>query len=124
MMMPSASTLGSSAPRHSMPTWLNWRWRPFCGRSARNIGPAYMSFAGCAPCGTRSCCTTARTTPAVPSGRSDRRLFALMEPPSRSVCRFWPEMAVNISFDTTSVASPMPRTNSSVCSNSGVSMGR
>ncbi len=83
-----------------------------------------MSFAGCAPCGTRSCCTTARTTPAVPSGRSDRRLFALMEPPSRSVCRFWPEMAVNISFDTTSVASPVPRTKSSVCSNSGVSMGR
>ena len=82
-----------------------------------------MSLTGAAPCGTRSCCTTARTTPAVPSGRSDRRLFARSVPPSSSFFRFSPEMAVNISFDTTSVASPMPRTNSSVCSNSGVSMG-
>ena len=123
MMMPSASTVGSSAPKHSMPTWLNWRWRPFCGRSARNIGPAYISLAGAAPCGTRSCCTTARTTPAVPSGRRLRRLFALMLPPSSRVLRFSPEMAVNISLETTSVASPMPRTNRSVCSNSGVSMG-
>ena len=45
-----------------------------------------------------------------------------MVPPPRSLFRFSPEIAVNISFDTTSVASPMPRTNSSVCSKTGVSI--
>ena len=64
-----------------------------------------------------------RTTPAVPSGRSDRRLLLLMVPPSMRRFRFSPDTAVNISLDTTSVASPMPRTNRSVCSNIGVSMG-
>ncbi len=84
-----------------------------------------MSFAGAAPCGTKSCCTTARTTPAVPSGRKDRRLFAFGAfPSSTQRRRFSPEMAVNISLDTTSVASPMPRTKSSVCSMMGVSMGK
>ena len=87
------------------------------------MGPAYMSLAGGAPCGTRSCCTTARTVPAVPSGRRDSRLFAFSFSPSSSFARLAPEMAVNISLETTSVASPMPRTNSSVCSMMGVSMG-
>ena len=35
----SASTRPSWAPRTSTPIWWNCRWRPFWGRSRRNIGP-------------------------------------------------------------------------------------
>ena len=52
---------------------------------------------------------TERMTPAVPSGRSDR------ERPPRS-------SNVYISFETTSVDSPTPRTNSSVDSKTGGSI--
>ena len=56
------------------------------------------------------CSTYARQTPAVPSGRS------VSERPALS-------SKVNISLRTMSVASPTPRANTSVSSNTGVSNG-
>ena len=53
----------------------------------------------------------ARVAPAVPSG------FRVMERPPLS-------LKVYISFCTTSVVSPTPRWNSSVCSNMGVRISR
>jgi hypothetical protein len=29
-----------------MSHWVNWRKRPFCGRSARQTGPIWMAFSG------------------------------------------------------------------------------
>ena len=57
------------------------------------------------------CSTSARMTPAVPSGRS------VSERPFLSA-------NVYISFATMSVVSPTPRWNSSVASNSGVRISR
>ena len=37
--MTSASTAGSETPKTSTSSWWNCRYRPFCGRSYRNIGP-------------------------------------------------------------------------------------
>lgn len=37
--MTSASIDGSLTPNTSTSSWWNWRYRPFCGRSYRNIGP-------------------------------------------------------------------------------------
>ena len=54
---------------------------------------------------------TARTMPAVASGRS------VSEPPSRSA-------KVYISFETMSVSAPMPRAKSSVSSKTGVRTSR
>ena len=59
----------------------------------------------------RLCSITARTTPAVASGRR------VSEPPSRSA-------NVYISFATMSVSAPMPRANSSVSSKIGVRISR
>ena len=58
------------------------------------------------------CWTYARTMPAVGSGRSAQR--------SASSSRGWMR---NSSFSTTSVTSPIPRSKTADCSNSGVSMG-
>ena len=59
----------------------------------------------------RLCSITARTTPAVASGRR------VSEPPSRSA-------NVYISFATMSVSAPMPRAKSSVSSKIGVRISR
>ena len=124
--MHSASAAGSGAPSHSMPTWWNWRKRPFWGRSPRNIASAYHALNGAEPCGTRLFSTTARTTPAVPSGRRARRCLALSfasVPSARTRSKLAPEKTRNISLRTTSVDWPMPCTNTSSCSIAGVSMG-
>ena len=42
--MTSASTRGSFEPSSSALSWLNWRNRPFCGRSRRNMGPMVKSL--------------------------------------------------------------------------------
>ena len=123
--MHSASAAGSLAPSHSTPTWWNWRRRPFCGRSPRNIASAYQSLAGAAPCGTRLFSTTERTTPAVPSGRMAMRWRGLRcdsLPFSRRSPKSAPETTRNISLRTTSVDSPMPWTKVSTCSMAGVSI--
>jgi hypothetical protein len=59
------------------------------------------------PFAARLCSSAARTTLAVLSGRS-----VMDRPPLSS--------NVYISFETTSVASPMPRVKTSVCSKMGV----
>ncbi len=59
----------------------------------------------------RLCSITARTIPAVASGRS------VSERPSRSG-------KVYISFETMSVSAPIPRAKSSVPSNTGVRISR
>ena len=108
--MSSASTAGSAEPIASAPICQNWRKRPACGFSWRKKLDRYQSFTGCgALC--MPCSRYARTTGAVPSGRSvcDR-------PPASS--------KVYISFWTMSVDSPTPRANSSVASKVGVSMRR
>ncbi len=108
MVMTSASSSGSVLPIASTPSWVCSRNRPACGASYRNMGPVYQSFTGsgslCMPCSTK-----ARTTPAVPSGRS------VMDRPPRS-------SNVYISLRTMSVLAPTPRANTSVCSNVGVVM--
>ena len=123
--MHSASAAGSGAPSHSMPTWWNWRRRPFCGRSPRNIGSAYQSLTGAPPCGTKLFSTAARTTPAVPSGRMARRCLGLSPcspPASKMRSSSAPENTRNISLRTTSVDSPMPWTKVETCSIAGVSI--
>ena len=76
------------------------------------MGPVVVSFTGwgsvCIPCWTY-----ARTIPAVGSGRRAHDSASS----DRGAIR-------NSSFSTTSVTSPMPRSNTAVCSNSGVSIGR
>ena len=59
----------------------------------------------------RLCWMTARTIPAVASGRR------VIDEPSRS-------SKVYISFETMSVSAPMPRANSSVSSKTGVRISR
>ena len=36
---PNLLSGGDGGSRHSTPHWWNWRLRPACGRSLRNIGP-------------------------------------------------------------------------------------
>jgi hypothetical protein len=107
-MISSASASGESVPITSASSWWNWRKRPACGRSWRKYGPQDQSFTGwaslCMPCSTY-----ARMIPAVPSGRS-----VSPRPPWSS--------KLNISFWTMSVDWPIPRANSSVSSNAGVSI--
>ena len=108
--MTSTSSIGSWLPMASAPICQCSRKRPAWGRSYRNIGATYQSFTGrgslCMPC-----CTNARTTGAVPSGRRVR-----LVPPSSS--------KVYISLRTMSVLVPTPRTKSAVSSKVGVTMRR
>ena len=69
MVMTSTSTSGSAEPSTSRPTWWCWRNRPAWTFSYRNAGVAYQTFHGDAGW----CCTNARTTDAVPSGRRAMR---------------------------------------------------
>ena len=41
--MISTSALKEASPKISISTWLNWRKRPFCGRSARHTGPVWKA---------------------------------------------------------------------------------
>ena len=95
MRMSCASTIESGTPSDSNPNWLNWRKRPACGRSWRNIGPSYHSFTGC---GRFSIpwLTYARATDAVASGR-----IATRSPDGSS--------NAYISFSITSVCLPSVR---------------
>ena len=100
--MTSTSMSGSSTPSASTPSCQCWRYRPFWARSYRKFGATYQTFHG----GVGRCCTYARTTDAVPSGRRPRRR------PPLSVSSY-------ISLATTSVCSPT-RWKTSMCSNIGV----
>ena len=99
--MTSTSLSGSSVPTISASSWKCWRYRPACGASYRNAGPAVHAFHG-----TGGSSAKARMMPAVNSGRTATR-----RPPLSSKSY--------ISLRTMSVESPTRR-KTSRCSISGV----
>ena len=79
--MTSASTLGSAHPSASTPICQNCRMPPLLGPLVAEHRPGVVELRATGPFGTRLCSSAARTTLAVPSGRSvrERRVALVLE---------------------------------------------